>query len=128
MSPRVLADTSLWIDFLRGGQAQLRAAAQERHLVLCGPVAAELLRGVREQDREAIHLRLLDLPWAPVGVFEWLEAGDISADLRRRGTPVPLPDVVIAAAARSFGARLVTHDRDFLRIAEVMPDLDLVVL
>jgi predicted nucleic acid-binding protein len=128
MSRWVLADTSLWIDFLRRGQDQLRAAAEARRLILCGPVAAEVLRGVREQDRETMRLRLMDLPWAPLGVFEWLEAGDVSAALLRRGTPVALPDVAIAVAARAFGARLVTGDRDFLHVAEVMPELDVEVL
>lgn len=128
MSAPVVADTSVWIDFLRGRQNVLRAAAGARRLLMCGPVAAELLRGVSQQRREQMHLRLLNIPWASLGVFEWLEAGDAAAELRRAGTPVSLPDVAIAAAARAAGARLITYDRDFAHIAAAMPGLDVDVL
>ncbi len=127
-SAPVVADTSVWIDSLRGRQDALRAAARGRRLLLCGPVAAELLRGVAPNRREELRMRLLDIPWAPLEVFEWLEAGDIAARLFRAGTPVPLPDVVIAAAARSSGAAVLTHDRDFERIAQVVEGLQVEVL
>lgn len=128
VSVAVVADTSLWIDFLRGRQGVLRAAAQARRLLMCGPVAAELLRGVGAERRESLRLSLLDMPWAPLGVFEWLDAGDAAAELRRAGTPVALPDVAIAAAARAAGAQVITHDADFTRIAAAMPGLAVDVL
>jgi tRNA(fMet)-specific endonuclease VapC len=42
--------------------------------------------------------------------------GEIFAQLRRAGTPVPVNDIWIAASAMESGAHLVTFDSDFQRI------------
>lgn len=45
--------------------------------------------------------------------------GEIAADLRRRGTPIPTNDIWIAAACARAGATLVTWDEHFRRIPRV---------
>ena len=47
--------------------------------------------------------------------------GQLFAQLRRAGTPLPTNDIWIAACAGAKGARLVTYDTDYLMI----PDLEL---
>lgn len=42
--------------------------------------------------------------------------GEIAADLRRRGTPLPTNDIWIAAAAVRTGSPLLTYDAHFRRI------------
>lgn len=51
-----LADSSIWVDYLRYGSAhpdgsELQEALDAGTLVTCGPVVAELLAGTREGDR-----------------------------------------------------------------------------
>jgi predicted nucleic acid-binding protein len=41
--------------------------------------------------------------------------GQMFAELRRAGTPVPVNDIWIAAATVDAGAHLITFDRDFER-------------
>lgn len=45
--------------------------------------------------------------------------GTLFAKLRRAGTPIPINDLWIAAAAMTVRARLLTFDRDFLRVPEL---------
>ena len=124
----ILADTSVWIDFLRGAPT---AAADEldrqlaQHAVLmCGPVATELLAGVHAGERMRLWEMLSAMAWSDIGRVDWFAAGDLRAELRERGVQVSLPDVLIAAAA-SGRAALWTRDRQFERIAEVLEPLEL---
>ena len=122
----VLADTSVWVSFLRRGPALAPAfskALEERRVVTVGPVVAELVQGVAAEARTEIEERLGAMPFVPLRRREWVIAGHVSGVLRGRGTPVNLVDVVIAAAARSAEIPVLTADRDFLKIAEVFGDL-----
>lgn len=42
--------------------------------------------------------------------------------LRRQGTPVPINDIWIAATAAQHGLRLLTLDRHFRQVPQVMVD------
>ena len=122
----VLADTSVWVSFLRRGPALAPAfskALEERRVVTVGPVVAELLQGVAAEARTEVEQRLGAMPFVPLGRREWIIAGHVSGALRGRGTPVNLVDVAIATAARSAEIPVLTADRDFLKIAEVIGDL-----
>jgi tRNA(fMet)-specific endonuclease VapC len=55
-------------------------------------------------------------PW-PFEPQDAAEAGDIRVSLERRGTPIGLYDILIAAQARRRGATLVTANaREFARV------------
>lgn len=126
MTGPVLADTSVWVGFLRRGPALAPAfarALEERRVVTVGPVVAELLQGLAAESRTEIEQRLGALPFVPLGRREWIIAGRVAGALRGRGTPVNLVDVAIAAAARSAAIPVLTADRDFLKIADVFGDL-----
>jgi predicted nucleic acid-binding protein len=49
--------------------------------------------------------------------------GALFARLRSAGTPIPINDVWIAAAAMETGSRLITFDRDFERIPGLAVDV-----
>ena len=123
----VLADTSVWVDYLReglpgpGGRLDTFLAAGE--VVMCGPVAAELLAGIAEGGRDELWRLLAGLPWADLGRSEWRQVGDVAASVRRAGATVALTDIEIAVAAVAADARLWTRDSDFVRVAAVLPAL-----
>ena len=42
--------------------------------------------------------------------------------LRERGTPVPTNDLWIAASAMQYGLKVITADRHFLRIPQILTE------
>lgn len=124
----VLADTSIWIDYLRADadvRPRMKSMLEARQLMTCGPVVAELLAGVRDRQAEALWESLIALRWAPLPADLWLAVGEAAGELRRRGRRLPLTDVAIGVAAARAGARLWTLDSDFERVADVVTDLEL---
>lgn len=127
----ILADSSLWIDYLRGVSSDAADALDERlaarDVLMCGPVAAELLAGEQPGERMRLWDLFTVMPWADLDRADFFSAGDAAALLRAEGRPVALYDVLIAAAAAGR-ATLWTRDRDFERIAEVLDSLDFKLL
>ena len=119
-----LADTSVWVAYLRGGAgdpigAELAAVLERGELVVCGPVVSELLTGTGERDRDRLGATLRALDWVDLDRSAWIAAGELAAKLRGAGATVPLTDVTIAVAAISADAQLLSTDSDFERIAEL---------
>ena len=123
----VLPDTSIWVDYLRKGEAGTAWALDEllrtRAVVICGPVVAELLSGARRNDRPDLWALFQGLPWAPLERNEWRRVGEVAAALHEHGMTAALTDVEIAVSAVSAGAALWTRDSDFERIGQVLPEL-----
>jgi hypothetical protein len=111
----ILADTSVWVDHFRSGDADL-AAALERGDVLCHPfVVGEVACGNVGNRREILRL-LQDLPSAPVAthaeVLRFIEARSLM------GRGCGYVDMhLLASAALSAGTRLWTRDRKLSAIA-----------
>ncbi len=124
----VLVDTSCWIDYFRNRTPtadELADLLADHAVVLCGPVLAELLAGAPEQQRDALRDALAGLPFVDIDYSTWREAGELSQTLRRAGVAIPLLDVLIALAAIRAKVSLWTRDRDFERVAELIPALRL---
>jgi predicted nucleic acid-binding protein len=123
----VLADTSIWVDYLRSGSrgdtSDLDGLLKGGSIVVCGPVVAELLAGARSNDRDRLWSLFRTLPWAHLSQDEWQRVGETSALLREDGVTVPLTDVQIAVCALAAEARLWTLDDDFDRISSVLSEL-----
>lgn len=125
----VLADTSVWVEYLRAG-AQGPAGGLDRLLadeavVVCGPVLAELVAGTAAEDRDELWHALATLPWAELDHDAWLQVGELAFALRRAGISLPLTDIEIAVACTSAGAALWTRDEDFHRLRSHLPSLQL---
>ncbi|HKG04307.1 MAG TPA: PIN domain-containing protein [Conexibacter sp.] len=109
---RLLLDTSVLIDTLRGGGAgtrlrDLRASGAPVPWI-CAINVEELYRGVREPEEAALGRFLGGLRLAPLGVEEAELAGRWRRDFARRGVTLGQADCLIAAAAVGIGARLAT--------------------
>lgn len=123
----VIADTAIWVDYLRRGRSGAGAALDDLlargELMVCGPVVAEILAGAADRHRVELWTLLAGLPWADLGRGQWRRVGEVAAALRKRGAEVPLTDIEIAVAAVEADAALWTRDRDFERIAAVLSEL-----
>jgi predicted nucleic acid-binding protein len=126
---KLLADTSVWVEYLRHGTrgwaAELDELLHRGEVLMCGPVAAELLAGLPPDRRTPFWVRWQALPWAELQRSSWLRVGVLAGDLRRRGATVSLTDIVIAVAAAGAGAAVWSADADFERLTGVMEDLTL---
>ena len=119
----LLADTSAWVEFLKGtgsGQARrMREAIAEREVVVIDPILLEVMAGARHDDvartqrlLEAQHLE----PLAPR--LDWLDGATVYRELRQRGVTVRSPiDALIAAVAIRLDVGVLHRDRDFEAIA-----------
>lgn len=85
-------------------------------------VVAELLFGAAKSEypiknRQAIADFLANLTILDFDAEAAAHYGDIRATLERKGTPIGLFDLLIAAHARSRGLTLVTNnEREFMRV------------
>ncbi len=78
---------------------------------------AELLQGCRtHSEREELSEALLGLPYLEVSQSTWMKAGDLSANLLRRGVTLPLSDLVLAALAIEHECAVYTRERHFEKI------------
>jgi predicted nucleic acid-binding protein len=111
----ILADTSVWIDHMRGRRSRF-SAALENDLVLVHPfVIGELACG-NLRDRNEVLALLQDLPLAVTATD-----AEVLAFIERRklmGRGLGYIDVhLLASAALSGTARLWTHDRRLAAVA-----------
>ena len=123
----LLADTSAWVEFLKGsGSAEagrMREAIAGREVVVIDPILLEVMAGARRDDvartqrlLEAQHLE----PLAPR--LDWLDGATIYRELRQRGVTVRSPvDALIAAVAIRLDLPVLHRDRDFGAIAGYTP-------
>ncbi len=125
----VLADTSIWVEYLRKGirgeAAELDRLLQADAVIVCGPVIAELIAGTPRADREELWLGVGGLPWVDLDHDGWRAVGGVAAALRAKGKTVALTDIMIAVICMAADAALWTHDSDFERIRSVEPRLRL---
>ena len=123
----LLADTSAWVEFLKGtGSAQalrMREALAGREVVVIDPILLEVMAGARRDDvartqrlLEAQHLE----PMAPR--LDWLDGATVYRELRQRGVTVRSPmDALIAAVAIRLDLPVLHRDRDFDSVARHTP-------
>lgn len=126
---KILADTSIWIRYLRRGQdetsSRLDRLIGEGTVVACGPVLSELMWGTPPESREAVWSALTAMEWAGIDASSWRRAGEAAYALRRRGRTVALIDLAIAVAAIGADAKIWTLDKDFEHIRDVLPELSI---
>jgi predicted nucleic acid-binding protein len=116
----VLVDSSYWIGLARqrmDPMAFLTAASHGRELAICGVVRCEVARGIRQ---EGALIRLQDfwdvMVYVPTDNAIWGETEKLLWQMDRAGSPIPLPDAVIACCAQRIGAAVLTFDRHFREI------------
>jgi predicted nucleic acid-binding protein len=117
----VIADTSVWIPFFNRPDSPQKTSLDllidTDEVSLVGVVLAELLQGCRTQaERDALSDALLALPYYEVTQSTWMQAGELSANLLRRGVTLPLSDLLIAALAIERDCRVYSSDHYFKKI------------
>jgi predicted nucleic acid-binding protein len=114
----VLVDTSVWIEFFRrSGTDTARTISgllEARRVVICGPVIAELIQGIRtEKERSAVLGDLDALPYVEPDRDDWIAVGWIQNELLKKGITVPLTDALIARLCIRYDFSIYSFDKHF---------------
>jgi predicted nucleic acid-binding protein len=123
---RIVLDTSAYSHF-RGNHAEVVnriATADIVYLptIVLGELEAAFRLGRRTGDNRAKLEEFLHEDFVgvlPVTTDVARRYGELFVELRVAGTPIPVNDIWIAAAAIDAGAEVVTFDSDFERIARL---------
>ena len=119
---RLLFDSTVLIDALRGRPAATRLAALRRTGTepwACVISVEEIWRGLRPVE-EIVARRLFNgLRLAPLGVSEGMRAGAWRRAFARQGVTLHQADCLIAAAAAGVNAALATANVDDFPMTEI---------
>jgi len=123
-----IVDTSVWIDFLEGGnhwtKKRLKEKLNDRESILYTEmILLEIIQGIRERKgREQIERMFGSLVSAPQKRSTTLLAAEIYQELQKKGFRIrSIIDCLIAATAIETGASILHKDRDFEYIADHYP-------
>jgi predicted nucleic acid-binding protein len=113
----VIVDTSVLIEFLKGNEqygGEITRLLEKDRVFSTGIIIVELLQGLKNLKEEQYIAELI----TAVNVLEittdlWIETGNISLSLRRKGINLPLTDVAIAALAIKHNLQIFTLDKHF---------------
>jgi tRNA(fMet)-specific endonuclease VapC len=120
---RVLIDTNAYSALLEGDARVADELARSEAILLSPVVLAELydgfLGGTRSRENRAILHRFREKPrtiLVPItdSTAEWY--AEIKRMLRKKGKPIPINDVWIAASCLEHGARILSFDGHFAEI------------
>ena len=123
---KVLLDTNAYSALRRGQELVVEQVRRSEEVLLSIVVVGELLFGFRNGSRykenvralkafvEDPNVRLLPVTW---DTADWF--GRISAELKRKGRPIPTNDIWIAAHAMQEGADLISSDSHFGNIDDL---------
>lgn len=113
-----LIDTSVWIDFLRGTATPrvnlLEGLLDEGDAYLCDITLAEICYGARDDRQLEKYLRYFTpLPFLSLPNGWHIQLAHMGFRLRKHGHAPFTGDLLIALAALTHGASLLTNDADF---------------
>jgi predicted nucleic acid-binding protein len=111
------------VDYLNGREpaVQLLSSLADQGVAISIVTYAELYEGIQQSSRRAEREQQLKevtatLDVLPIDLEVAHHFGQIRADLRRRGQPIPDLDVLIAATALRNDLTLITRDAHFRRV------------
>lgn len=123
---KLVLDTNAYCLCDTGHSEALETLGQARHIFLPAIAFGELYYGFKHGTRLHENLRRLekfihdfDVQVIPVDLSVGRIFGDIYADLRRKGKPIPTNDIWIGASCSAVGGTLLTADKHFQAIDRI---------
>lgn len=124
---QIMLDTSAYSAFLRGN-LEIRAALQQAdeiylNPVILGELLAGYIMGKREKKNRAILREFLSSPRVMIVNIDEETSDRYAAIINylySRGTPIPTNDLWIAASAMQHGLKVVTTDRHYLKVPQII--------
>ncbi len=124
---KILLDTNVYSKLMKGDSDILDALGEADEIYLSVFVIGELFygfnNGSREKKNREVLSRFLKKPSVQI-LHTSMETADIfgrlKTDLKKKGTPIPINDLWIAAHAIETGSFLLTDDSHFQSIPGVL--------
>lgn len=121
----VLADTTIWVHYLRGGNPEVKdrlvPLILENRLATADIIIMELLRGSSsEKNFQILHDDLVALPRLAMDGATWELAWKSGYELRKSGVNVPLADTLIAVIAVQYSCLLLHSDKHFSILSDTL--------
>lgn len=123
-------DTNAYSDFKRGLPSVIEALARADRILVPIPVLAELRVGFRGGHKEQQNLLELEqflssprVSLSTLGEQTAILFAEIYGTLKKRGTPIPLNDVWIAASSLEHGAILLSADNHFSQVEGLLRNI-----
>lgn len=124
MSPMVMVDSSVRVEYFRRGRGTASDAVdellEENRVLLCGMVELEIIQGLRPEQRGRIPELFAALAYLETERMDYVAAGERSGELRRRGITIPNADCFIGVLCIRHGLPLLTLDSYF----DHLPDIE----
>lgn len=122
----VMLDTSIIVDHLRGDERAVRLLTelfeQEEQVWAATPTRTEILAGIRPREGKPMADLFEILSWVEIDTAIGDAAGELAQRYRSSHSGIDTTDYLIAAAAESIGARLVTlHVKHFPMFPRLQP-------
>jgi len=119
----IMIDSTVYIDWLRR-RVDLREVLgpwlTAQAVACCGVIRAEVIRGVLQPRQKAkIHSLFDSMRDLPTDSEAWGDVCELAWELDRKGTILPLTDLVIAVCAQRAGATLVSTDPHFSKVPQL---------
>lgn len=119
----VVVDSSVWVEFFRGRNAELvarlRALLDADEVGLAAPVRLELLAGASKRELPRLRRLLSALPLLVPGAAVWGKLESWIPKARAGGERFGAMDLLIAGIADEHEARVWSEDSDFARMARL---------
>ncbi len=119
----IFVDTSVWVAFLRGRDAEaaahLSSLLDADEVALAAPVRIEILSGARRADLRRLRILLSALPTHYPGKGTWERIGAWVERAASVGERFGLGDLLVGAIAADAGGSLWSLDRDFERLSKI---------
>lgn len=124
---KVVLDTNVYVDFAEGKPAVVDLiATRSTEILLPSVVLGELLYGFMKGNRsqyneEKLHSFIATLNVSVLDVNQEVarKYAVIFSALMKKGTPIPVNDVWVAACCMNVGGTLLTRDRHFEPIEQI---------
>lgn len=127
---RIILDTSAYSAFLRGNDGVKhyiqRADEIAVNPIVIGELIAGFTAGRMEKKNRALLQEFLSSPRVTVRELdeETSERYAIIINyLRKHGAPIPTNDIWIAASAMQYGLKILTTDRHYLKVPQVLAEV-----
>jgi predicted nucleic acid-binding protein len=114
----VLVDTSVWIAFFREKSSTAAKALdtllEEGEVCICGLIEAELIPGLRQNDRERVRSLLAGVSRIEISPDIWSNILKIQESALTQGLgPFSIPDLILTALAIRNNIPVFSLDRHF---------------
>lgn len=122
---RILIDTSVWIEYFRGKNLDICTKVDQflSHASIFVPkiVIAELIQGAKSEKEIKVVKEFVDA----FNIIDqtkdtWIEAGQLSFDLKKRGWNINLTDCYIALISKENNCLIFSLDIHFKEISKMI--------